>query len=80
MDAFKGFLTSRKRKIEEEEEELDRYFSKKRNCDEEEDTSDVIISSFGSDGNTGHKERTQTTWSETATSLCAVTYFSPLCF
>ena len=28
MDAFKGFLTSRKRKIEEEEEELDRYFFK----------------------------------------------------
>ena len=60
MDGFKGFLTSRKRKIEEEEEELDRYFFKKRNCDEEEDTSDVLLAALAATGILGtRKERKQ---------------------
>ena len=60
MDAFKGFLTSRKRKIEEEVEMLDRCFSKKRNYDEEEDTSDVLLAALAATGILGtRKERKQ---------------------
>ena len=60
MDAFKGFLTSRKRKIEDKEEALDRYFFKKRNCDEEEDTSDVLLAALAATGILGtRKERKQ---------------------